>query len=218
MIKRMEVTSIAIKHLIEVYQSAVTVKSGVYRTTVNELSDQIPATRPETLRAAVMTLLELGPILGNKILTEEDKGALLAGLISVSVSKPLAMARWYSYPLPAPGSIVVPLDMEYAKGQLLVNGIVPGDRLSIVDDTLSTGGTAISLIQAAQKVGASVVEMRVVIEKLGFGGRPRLAEEAGLDVKAVLGISINGEGKVIVSEVMGKPLAEMEAKWNALRL
>lgn len=196
----------AIERLISVYQSASTVKSGRHYTTVNELADQIPATRPDTLKAAMDSLLYLGPILADKILTEEDKGALLAGLVSVAAMKPLAMARWYSYPIPSKDSVVVPIDMEYAKGQLLVNGIRRGDKLAIVDDTLSTGGTAVSLIKAAMAAGATVVEMRVVTEKIGFGGRQRLMEECGLDVKSVLGISINEKGVIKVEQVFGKPL------------
>ncbi len=203
----------SIQRLVSTYRSAKTIKSGSHFTTVNELTDQLPATRPETLKAAVDSLLGFGPIRGNKILTEEDKGALLAGLISIAESKPLAMARWYSYPLPFPGSVVVPIDMEYAKGQLLVNGIDEGDELVVVDDTLSTGGTASSLVRAAQSLGASVLEMWVVVEKLGFGGRQRLFEEVGLKtIKSVIGISINGDGVISVDEVLGHPIAEFEAR------
>lgn len=195
----------AIARLVQVYESADTIVSGDHRTTVNELTDQLPALRPDTLSAAMSALLWLGPIEGSKILTEEDKGAMLVGLVSMFSDKPVAMARWYSYSLPIrPDSIIVPIDMEYLKGQLVVNGICKGDRLTIVDDTLSTGGTAISLIQAARMAGAKVVGMRVVNEKLGFGGRERLLKE-GINVKSAIGIRINSNGKISVDEVMQMP-------------
>jgi len=196
----------SIARLEQVYKQAFAVRSGSLFTTVNELTDQLPAVRPETLKAAVDALLGLGPIIGNKLLSEEDKGAILMGLISVAANKPLAMARWYTYPLPVLGSVVVPVKMEYAKGHLIVNGISEGDHLTLVDDTLSTGGTALSLIQAAHLQGATVVEMRVVVEKLGYGGRQRLKSEFGLDVKAVMGISISGTGEISVDEILGKPV------------
>jgi adenine phosphoribosyltransferase len=199
----------AIQRLVNVYRFATTVKTGRNFTTVNELTDQIPATNPETLRAALDALQSFGPIVGDKILTEEDKGALLAGLMSLETLKPVAMARWYSYHIPSAHSIVVPIDMEYARGQLLVNGIRPGDNFTIIDDTLSTGGTAISLIRAARALGAHVVEMRVITEKLGFGGREHLMDNTGLDVKAVLGISINEAGAITVEEVFGRPCKEL---------
>ena len=204
---------VAINHISEVYEKAAIVKTGRHYTTVNELTDQIPATRPETLWSALTLLLKLGPVLGNKILAEEDKGAVIAGLFSVVASEPLAMARFYNYELPPHlGSVVVPVSMEYATGRLLVNGIERGDRLVIVDDTLATGGTAVSLVRAAQRLGASVVEMRVIIEKLGFGGRERLLKEVGLEVKAAVGISVNGVGSVRIDEIMGQRVGETQ--WN----
>jgi adenine phosphoribosyltransferase len=203
----------AIRRLVGVYRSSTTVKSGSNKfTTVNELTDQLPATRWDTLQSALGLLLNVdGPVLGDKILAEEDKGAIIAGLFSVATCKPLAMARMYSYDIPAHfGSVTVPITMEYASGHLLVNGIARGDRLTIIDDTLSTGGTAIGLIRAARSLGAEVVEMRVVIEKLGFGGRKRLLNDTGITVKSVLGISIDSDGRISVDEVLGRPITVEE--------
>ena len=186
--------------LADVYRSAYTVKSGSRYTTVNELTDQIPSTRPEVLRAATTALISLGPINGaTKILTEEDKGAILASIVSYELDLPLAIARMYPYEIP--GALMVPIDMEYFKGHLLANGIEPGDRLMIVDDTLATGGTIISLCKSALSVGAEVVDIRVVTEKLGSGGRQRVFDELGVVVKAAIGIRINEHGVISVEEM-----------------
>lgn len=206
----------AIRHLTQVYESARTVLSGAHRTTVNEMADQLPATRPSTLLAALVMLYSFGDVVGvNKILTEEDKGALLAGAASLHYQLPVAMARWYTYSIPFPGSTVVPIDMEYAKGRLLVNGIEAHDKFIILDDTLSTGGTAVSLIRAARSLRADVVEMRVVVEKLGMGGREKLAEE-GVMVKAALGIRLDDKGHVHVVEALGRPIEEVLLQVPAL--
>lgn len=173
---------------------AHTVKTGDYYTTVNELTDQIPATSPETLKAATELVLGFGPMLGNKLLCEEDKGGILAGIICLRSNLPLAIARWYPYELP--DSIKVPIKMEYFRGSMFVNGITKDDKIVIVDDTLSTGGTILALADAVKKVGAEIAEIRVVIEKLGNGGRERIRNELGLEVKSGLGIIIDDNGKI----------------------
>jgi adenine phosphoribosyltransferase len=204
------ITRQRIRQLISVYTRASTIKTGEHFTTVNELSDQLPAMQPNTLHAAIRSLLELGDVHGNKILTEDDKGGILAGIFAYINAMPIAMARWYAYEIPEQyGSVIVPIKMEYATGRLRVNGITPGDRLTIIDDTLSTGGTAISLIEAAKLRKAEVIEMRVVTEKIGFGGRARL-EAAGISVRSVLGIAIDDSGHISIKEVFGSPYVPEE--------
>ncbi|KKN32850.1 hypothetical protein LCGC14_0809680 [marine sediment metagenome] len=203
--KRLE-DNVHIRRIIEVYEAAGYLQTGPEKenyTTINELTDQVPAMRPETLEAAGQALYQLWPVTGNKILSEEDKGAVLAGYFSILAGRPLAMARRYSYELP--GALTVGYAMEYGEGTLTVNGVYPGDRITLIDDTLATGGTAIAIAKAAIQMGAEVVEMRVVVEKLGMRGRARIYEELGIDVKAVIGITLNGSGRISVDQLMGQP-------------
>jgi len=83
---------------------------------------------------------------------------------------PLAIARWYPYSLDEHNEIKVDLTSEYFTGDLYLNGVSPGDRVAIVDDTISTGGALIALIKAIRDAGADVTEAICVIEKLGNGG------------------------------------------------
>ncbi|GCD46530.1 phosphoribosyltransferase family protein [Streptomyces paromomycinus] len=182
----------------EVYAGAPTVKSGRHITTVNEFTDQSPALRPEVLAEATSRLIELGSFETGKILVEEDKGAILGGAVSLAVGLPLAVARWYTYDLSGHG-ISVPLDSEYFAGTLYVNGVEPGDRVTIVDDTISTGGTLIALIEAVRAAGARVEEVLVAVEKPENGGRQRVAERFGIQVRSVIRIAVDPEsGRVAV--------------------
>ena len=187
-----------IEHLKTVYRNAITVESGRYFTTVNELTDQLPATRAFTLTAAVEVLDSLitPGIVSNKILVEEDKGAIIGGAYSYITGLPLAIARMYSYDIP--GGIAVPIEMEYMKGRLLVNGLSAGDRLMLIDDTLATGGTIIALAKAAELANAQIVDIRVIVEKLGMGGRERIRDKLGIEVKSAIQISIDKTGKIEV--------------------
>lgn len=201
--------SAQLKLLIDVYESAGSVQTGKYRTTVNELTDQLPATRPKLLEAAGILLvsdMHWDSIPGHplilhydKLLSEEDKGAGIAAIAAVTSGLPLAMARPYAYPLP--GAIPVEYRMEYTTHTVYLNGIQRGDRVLLVDDTLSTGGTACALIQACNSVGAVVTGMHVLVEKLGYGGRERIHAQTGLDVSSVIGIRVQDDGSIKVERI-----------------
>lgn len=174
----------------EVYEGAATVPSGRHRTTVNEFTDQSPALRPAVLREAVDRLVAIGTFDSDKILVEEDKGAILGGAVSLAVGLPLAVARWYSYDL-GDRSVSVPIESEYFSGTLYVNGVEQGDRLTIVDDTISTGGTLTALIEAVHAAGAKVTEVLTVVEKAENGGRQKVAERFGVEIRSLLRIGVD---------------------------
>ncbi|MDM9382030.1 phosphoribosyltransferase family protein [Chlorogloeopsis sp. ULAP01] len=173
----------------QVYENAPTVKSGTHYTTINEFTDQQPALRPDVLIEARNRLCKIGEFVANKILVEEDKGAILGAAICLEKKLPLAVARWYNYDLI--NSLVVPIKSEYFTGNLYMNGISPGDRVVIVDDTISTGGTLAALIEAVNKAGAKVVEILVAVEKVDYGGVKKIQAKYNLPVKSLIQISID---------------------------
>ena len=177
-----------------VYERAGVVLSGRYHTTVNELTDQLPALRPAILEEAADEILRLGDFNCDKLLVEEDKGAALAGVVALKARLPLAMARRYNYDIP---SFKVPLDSEYVQGHLYVNGIEPGDRVIIIDDTISTGGTLLALIRSVKEMGAHVHDVVALVEKVDNDGVARVFEKCGVRVKTLLKIRIV-DGKVVV--------------------
>lgn len=191
-------TSNDFRYLIEVYSNAQTVKNGGKFTTVNELCDQVPALRPEVLKEATDWLLSVGEFRGNKIVTEEDKGAILVGVVALLAQKPLAVARWYPYKLPDNAAVKVSMSSEYREGDLYLNGVNPGDKVTIIEDTISSGGTIIALIEAVRKAGAEVVEVLAVVEKLDFDGVQRVRAQTGIEVKTGIGIKVDEKGRVHV--------------------
>ncbi len=71
----------------------------------------------------------------------------------------------------------VQYDLEYGTDTLEIHedGVVPGQRVAIVDDLLATGGTANAACVLVQGLGATVAACCFVVE-LGFlGGRAKLA-------------------------------------------
>ncbi len=159
---------------------------------INPLTEQIPATSAELLREAASRVLEMGAFdRASKIVGEEDKGGILVAATSLLSGLPFGLARWY--PSGLQGQIEMPFDCEYTGGNLYLNGVEQGDRVVIIDDVISTGGTMVALIKTIQKANAQILDIVCVAEKVEYGGVARVREETGYTVKSILKISVAGE-------------------------
>lgn len=174
----------------EVYENARVVNVRGTLITVNEFTDQLPALRPEVLLEVAHAMIKLMDLSVDKIVTEEDKGAPLATAVSMLTGIPMAMARWYTYSLDEVNDICVDIQSEYFAGKIYLNGVVPGDKVAIIDDTLSTGGAVISLVDAVERSGGKVVSVVCAIEKVQNQGRCRVFDKTGIGVKTLMKISL----------------------------
>jgi adenine/guanine phosphoribosyltransferase-like PRPP-binding protein len=170
---------------------------GSFQFLVNPLTEQIPATSAELLKAAATWLVEEGDFhKASKIAGEEDKGAILVAASSLESGLPFGMARWY--PSGLDGQIEVDFSMEYTDGRLFLNGVEKGDKVIIVDDMISTGGTMIALIKAVEKAEANIVDIVCVAEKIEYQGVARIRQETGYSVKTLVKITVSGERSKVV--------------------
>ena len=182
----------------QVYRDAKVVISGRSLTTVNEFTDQIPALRPAVLIEVAQRVVRLMDLGVSKIVTEEDKGAALATAVSLLTGIPMAMARWYPYSLGDINEQVVNIDSEYFQGRMYLNGIEAGDRVAIIDDTLSTGGAVIALVEAVTSAGGELVDIVCAVEKIGNNGFEHVRTKTGFSVKTVMKIMVREEGVTVV--------------------
>ncbi len=69
-------------------------------------------------------------------------------------------------------------DLEYGKNELHVHrdGILPGQKVLIVDDLLATGGTVEATIKLVEELGGIVVGCAFLIELTGLNGRKVLKD------------------------------------------
>ena len=70
-----------------------------------------------------------------------------------------------------------------------------GDRIILVDDVVSTGGTMIAVLKALERMGVKVVDVIAVIEK--GNGNDIVKNETGFNVKSLLKVNVV-EGKVVI--------------------
>ncbi len=182
----------------EAFDHKPLVTVGKFQFILNPLTEQVPATSPALLREAASRILAATNLNGvNKIVGEEDRGAILVAAVSLQADLPLALARWN--PSGVPGQIAIDFAMEYTQGTLYLNGVEPGDQVLIVDDLISTGGTLVALIRAVQQAGAKIRDVVCVAEKIEYGGVARVQAETGLMVKTLVKISVAGARSRIVN-------------------
>jgi adenine/guanine phosphoribosyltransferase-like PRPP-binding protein len=164
--------------VIKAFDDQPLIRFGKYKFLINPLTEQIPATSAELLQAATDWIVAEGDFSqATKIAGEEDKGAILVAATSLATTLPFG---------------------EYTSGQLFLNGIEKDDKVIIVDDMISTGGTMLALIEAVQLAKGRIVDIVCVAEKLEYKGVQRVANDTGYQVKTLLKISISGERSKVI--------------------
>lgn len=131
----------------------------------------------------------------DKIVTAEAMGIHLAAGLTLKTGKPFTVIRKRKYGLP--GEIEFEQVTGYSSRNMYINGLKKGDRVVILDDLISTGGTLIGILRALNRMGVKVVDVVIVIDK--GTGRLKVEEEFGIKVKTLVGIDIV-DGKVRIRE------------------
>ena len=140
------------------------VKRGEYNYFIHPITDGVPIVDPALLRevcSAMLKVLDLNGV--DKIVVVEAMGIHIGSVLSVMTDIPMNIVRKREYKLP--GEVVVDQTTGYSKGVLYINGIKEGDRVVIVDDVVSTGGTLRALLAALRITGAEVVDICVAIQR-----------------------------------------------------
>jgi adenine phosphoribosyltransferase len=98
-----------------------------------------------------------------KIVVVEAMGIHIGSVLSTMTDIPMTIMRKREYKLPC--EIAVHQTTGYSKGELYLNGVYKGDRVVIIDDVISTGGTMKALLQALEIAGADVVDICIAIQR-----------------------------------------------------
>lgn len=177
------------KIISDAFDNKQLVDVGKYKFVINPLTEQVPCTDADLLRAACEECARnIDPTRTTKLVTEEDKGAILLAGVSLITGLPFGMARWQ--PNGLGDQIPQTFNMEYAEGNLWLSGIAKGDQVTVIDDMLSTGGTLIALIKTIEKAGAFIVDIICVAEKINYGAKKRIKDETGYDVTTLVKVDV----------------------------
>ena len=151
-----------LERLIHSLETSPVMKRGEYNYFINPITDGVPLLEPAVLReigCAMVRCLDLEGV--DKIVVCEAMGIHIGVALSMMTDIPLVVVRKRSYDLP--GEVAVHQTTGYSKGELYLNGVGAGDRVVIIDDVCSTGGTLRALISAIEQVGAEIADICVVI-------------------------------------------------------
>ena len=170
------------------------VMRGNYAYFIHPISDGVPELKPELIREVVTNILKIAELDVDKIVTIEAMGIHVGTALSLATDIPLVILRKRKYELP--GEIAVHQITGYSKGELYLNGIEKGDRVLIVDDVISTGGTMIATIRALERAGAEIKDIVAVIER---GDGAEKVRETGYNIKTLVKIDVDENGVRILS-------------------
>ena len=141
------------------------VKKGKYNYVVHPITDGIPEIKPALLSEITdemkKQILKLGTI--DKIVTMEAMGIPLATKLSLDLNIPMTIIRKKQYGLP--GEISVEQETGYSKAKFYINGLSKEERIVIVDDVLSTGGTLRAILSVLNNIGVDIKAVYIAIYK-----------------------------------------------------
>lgn len=160
------------------------------------LTDSTPPIRPSLIEDMADLLVYHGSFRkADLIVSEADRGGgPLTQAVAVRTGLPYTLANWY--PEEIQGQIAAKASVGFSgTGFIYLNGITPGQKVILVDDLLSSGGTALALIEAVEQAGAQVIEALFVGEKWDIGGRERIAQKYNIPIKTLVQFTANGGDK-----------------------
>jgi adenine phosphoribosyltransferase len=177
-----------LERLVRSLETCPMVKRGEYNYFIHPITDGVPIVDPALLRevgTAMLKVLDLDGV--DKIVVVEAMGIHIGTILSTMTDIPMTIMRKRPYSLP--GEIAVHQSTGYSKGELYLNGVYKGDRVVIIDDVVSTGGTMRALLKALEIAGAEVTDVCFAVQR----GKP----DIGRPYKSLVTIDVTEKVHVI---------------------
>ena len=184
------------QRLQESVKSAPIIDRDGYSYLIHPVSNCVPALDPELLREIVVRIIRKADLENvDKIVTPEAMGIHLSTAVSLMTDIPLVVIRKRKYGLE--GEVSLAKSTGYSESEMYINDVGPGDRILVLDDLISTGGTMRAIVQALDEIGCDIVDIVIAIRKVG--GESALA---GIDypVKTLIDIEVSDGEATIVNE------------------
>ena len=174
------------------------IEKGEYQYFVHPISDGVPMLEPELLREIVIRIIRKAELENvDKIVTPAAMGIHISTALSLMTDIPLVVIRKRQYGLD--GEVPLFQETGYSESEMYINDVESGDRVLVLDDVLSTGGTMKAILDAlTDEVGADVVDVVAVIKKAGENE----LDATDYDVKTLINVSVD-DGEVVVADALG---------------
>jgi adenine phosphoribosyltransferase len=166
---------------------------GNYKYFVHPITDGIPLVESDILIEVVDAILKYANLKVDKIVCIEAMGIHIATALSLKTEIPFVVVRKRRYNLE--GEIAVHQETGYSEAELYINGVEKGDKIILVDDVLSTGGTMVAVLKALKNLGAEIIDIMAVIEK--GNGKEIVERKTGFKVKTLVRVDIKDDNLII---------------------
>jgi len=147
---------------------------GDYPYFIHPISDGIPRMDADVLRATrdlIVEMVDWSKV--DLVVSVEAMGLPLLAAVGDATGKPTVVIRKRQYGME--GEVRVDVATGYSQSTTYINDIEPGERILIVDDVISTGGTLEPILETLEGMGVILQDIVIAIEK--GEGRERLAKE-----------------------------------------
>ncbi|GGL51214.1 hypoxanthine/guanine phosphoribosyltransferase [Halocalculus aciditolerans] len=162
-----------------------------YHYLVHPISNGVPMLKPELLREVVVGVTRAADLDVDKIVAPEAMGIHIATALSLQTDIPLVVIRKREYGLD--GEVALHQTTGYSESEMYINDVEAGDRVLILDDLLSTGGTLAAITDALDGIGADIADIVVVLRKVG----PSALDDTDHEVTSLLDITVDESGVTI---------------------
>ena len=178
-------------------REAPIIEKDDYHYFVHPVSDGVPMLEPELLREIVIRIIRKAEIENvDKIVTPAAMGIHISTAVSLMTDIPLVVIRKRSYGLD--GEVSLAKQTGYSEGEMYINDVEAGDRVLVIDDVLSTGGTMRAILDALTDIGAEVGDVVAVIKKAGDNE----IDDTDYSVKTLINVAVEG-GEVQIVDATG---------------
>lgn len=189
----MDIDNVMLDRLRKSLESSPVVRMGDYDYFISPITDGIPSMDPRVLNEVIDAIIQIGEFDCDLITTPEAMGIPIAVGLSQRLGIPYNVIRKKKYGLS--DEVSVTQCTGYASGTLHINGIKKGDRIVLVDDVISTGGTLSAILKALKSIGAVVKDVIVVVEK--GDAKSKIEMELGAKIKTLVRVEVRN-GRVVV--------------------
>jgi adenine phosphoribosyltransferase len=177
-------------------REAPIIEKGDYEYFVHPISDGVPMLDPKLLREIAVGIIRKADLDGvDKIVTPAAMGIHISTAVSLMTDTPLVVIRKRQYGLD--GEVSLAQVTGYSENEMYMNDVYEGDRVVLLDDVLSTGGTLKAITQALSDTGADVADIVAVIKKAG--GENEVADHG---VKTLINVDVV-DGEVVITDEHG---------------
>ena len=171
------------------------VKKGEYNYFIHPITDGIMLVEPDLLREVAEAITKIADLNVDKIVCMEAMGIHIATALSLKTNIPFVVVRKRCYNLEK--EVAVHQVTGYSECELYINGIRKGEKILVVDDVVSTGGTMIAVLNALKSSGVEIADIVAVVEK--GEGKDRVKSETGYEVKTLVKVDVEN-GKVVIED------------------